>query len=61
MREFSVITNTYKVRFISKAVLNDGKLERKRFAIIANPSEALLENISNMKNVFSTFNKIDAK
>lgn len=60
-KEFSLITKTYKVKFVSKGVSENGKIERKRYAIVANPSKTLLEKLSDSKIVFETYKKPNSK
>jgi hypothetical protein len=55
LREFSLLTKTYRIRFISTGLLEDEKLVRKRFAIVGNPSEPLLEVLSERGVKFETF------
>lgn len=39
----------------------NGKIERKRYAIVANPSKTLLEKLSDSKIVFETYKKPNSK
>lgn len=53
-KEFTLLTGTYKVKFVSKGVNKDGEIHRKKFAAVTNPSEALLKKLEEEKVPFET-------
>lgn len=55
--EFTLITNQYKVIFISQGCLRDGRNIRKRYAIVGNPSDKLLEMLKRSSVCYKRFNK----
>lgn len=57
LMQFSVITKHYKTIFISKGYIIDDKLVRKRFAVVGNPSDKLIEMLTEAKVRFNKFKK----
>lgn len=57
LSEFSLITKQYKVVFISKGEIVDGNLQRKRYAVVGNPSDKLVDILNAGKVNFVKYNK----
>ena len=55
--EYSLITSTYKVLFISKIENVEGLLVRKRFAIVGHPSEILVNALKKQDVMFQQYFK----
>lgn len=55
--QFSVITKHYKTLFISKGYIINDKLIRKRFAIVGNPSDKLIEMLTDARVRFNKFKR----
>ncbi|CAI2367768.1 unnamed protein product [Moneuplotes crassus] len=60
LREFLLITNTYKVKFISKATMVNGELQREKFAVVTNPSEPLMKKLEDQKVPLEIFKSPDS-